>query len=546
MRFNLSILFFLFFFHQTIGQSLFQPLERQYLLSEEASINAKSSDLHTSIQPFITKETKNLYNLDSLREGVHYPIQRKTFLGRTADNLLSNYIVKIDSGIVSIRVSPLFDFSGSYDPIKKASYFTNTRGFLVNATFGKNVSFATGYYENQSTFPAYINTFANTYGVVPGQGITKPFKANGQDYSIPFGYIAYSPSKYLTVQFGQDKNFIGNGYRSLLLSDNATNAPFLKLMSSFWHLKYMVLINSFNNITNTSQQSPLNGINGVGYPQKFNAIHYLDWQVNKSLNIGLFESVTWIGHDSVSNRGFDWAYANPVIFLKESNANQGNPDNSIIGMNVKYKWTNTFYTYGQLMIDDIKISEMEKKNSAYPQKYGIQLGGRWFNIAKIKGLAIQGEFDYVMPYSYTNYVSFQNYTNMGQSLADPQNANFKEFIGIIDYNRKRWSISNRTVYYLYGADDSPKTNYGHNIFADKSVYGATGYYMSRPTKILQGDLTTVLYDLMTVAYIINPRLNMRIEASYTYRTLNNNVSHDSNHIFGLSFKTALFNKYYDF
>jgi len=544
MRYRLLFLMSFILLNQVNGQSLFQPLERQYLLSEEAAINSKSSDLHTSIQPFLSSETTKLYNTDSLRSGVHYPLQRKGFLSRTAANFLNDYIVKIDTGIVSIRISPLFDFTSSYDPIKKTSYFTNTRGFLINASFGKKVSVCSGFYENQATLPAYLNTFANTYGVVPGQGITKAFKSNGQDYSVPFGYISYSPSKLLTVQLGQDKNFIGNGYRSLLLSDNATNAPFLKLMTSFWHVKYMVLLNSYHDNIAIPKTS-LNGINGVGYPQKYMAVHYMDWSATKSLSIGLFESITWVGQDSVSSRGFDWTYANPVIFLKSANANQGNPDNSIIGVNVKYKWTNTFYTYGQLMIDDIKISELEKKNSAYPQKYGIQLGGRWFNIAKIKGLAIQGEWDYVMPYSYSNYVSVQSYTNMGQSLADPQNANFIEMIGIIDYNHKRWSFTNRTVHYLYGADDSPKTNWGHNILADKSVYGQN-YYMDRPTKMLQGDLTTVLYDYFSMAYVINPKLNMRIEASYTYRTLNNNVSHSSDHIFGISFKTALYNKYYDF
>ena len=41
--------------------------------------------------------------------------------------------------------------------------------------------------------------------------------------------IAYRPNKIFTFLGGYGKNFFGEGYRSLLLSDNASNYPFLKL-----------------------------------------------------------------------------------------------------------------------------------------------------------------------------------------------------------------------------------------------------------------------------------------------------------------------------
>jgi len=538
MHSKLTFILFIAACYTVAAQSRFLPLERQYLLSEESSIHSKENNLHTSIQPYFINETKSLFNADSLRSGVHYSIKRKNFINKVADNFSNNYLIPIDSGNVSIRATPLFDFELSYDPIKKQQYYRNTRGFLLYGDFGKKVSFYTGYYENQASFPNYINTFIDSNLVIPGQGLTKPFKnKNNQDFGIPFGYVCYAPSRFLTIQFGQDKNFIGNGYRSLLRSDNAMNNPFLKLQASFWHVKYMVLYEQFQDV-HAQQITVL----GKGYPKKYSTTHYLSWKANKSLEIGLFESIIWQAGDSNSYRGFDWTYANPVIFLRPTEYYNGSADNALMGLNVKYQILHNMYTYGQLLIDDLKIEELKKKNSKYPQKYGFQLGLRYFDIAKIKGLAIQGEFNYVMPYTYSHRLSLQNYSHYDQSLAHPQNANFEEFVGIIDYNKKRWSLSNRLVYCVYGTDKTSATNYGHNIFADISQY--PNYYQGNT--ILQGYKNTLIYDIITAAYIINPRVNMRIEASFTYRSQKNVDTHSLDRIVGISFKTALFNKYYDF
>ncbi len=60
----------------------------------------------------------------------------------------------------------------------------------------------------------------------------------GYDYPLAEGYLSYSPGKYFNIQFGHGKNFIGDGYRSLLMSDNASPYPYFKLNTTFWKLKY--------------------------------------------------------------------------------------------------------------------------------------------------------------------------------------------------------------------------------------------------------------------------------------------------------------------
>ena len=86
MRFKLTAILFLSVFYTVSAQSRFSPLERQYLLSEEASIHSKNNNLHTSIQPYFLNETKGLFNSDSLRNGVKYSLQRKNFFTTDRSN----------------------------------------------------------------------------------------------------------------------------------------------------------------------------------------------------------------------------------------------------------------------------------------------------------------------------------------------------------------------------------------------------------------------------------------------------------------------------
>ena len=53
----------------------------------------------------------------------------------------------------------------------------------------------------------------------PAQVIIKHLKTTGYDYFDARGYFTFNVTKYIDVAFGYDKNFIGNGYRSLFLSD---------------------------------------------------------------------------------------------------------------------------------------------------------------------------------------------------------------------------------------------------------------------------------------------------------------------------------------
>ena len=74
--------------------------------------------------------------------------------------------------------------------------------------------------------------------VPPGAGYWKEYKTGGYDYFLAKGYVTITPTKHFHVQFGYDNNFIGDGIRSMLLSDFGANYLFLKLNTNIWKINY--------------------------------------------------------------------------------------------------------------------------------------------------------------------------------------------------------------------------------------------------------------------------------------------------------------------
>ncbi len=115
--------------------------------------------------------------------------------------------------------------------------YRNQKGAEVRGWIGQKLGFYTSLTDNQSSFPNFIEDRIRTQGAVPGEGRFKEFSSSigdntfafGHDYFNANGYITFSPIQQISLQMGHDKNFIGNGVRSLLLSDYSNNYFFLKL-----------------------------------------------------------------------------------------------------------------------------------------------------------------------------------------------------------------------------------------------------------------------------------------------------------------------------
>ncbi len=521
-------LFFLLFVSTTVfAQDNYLPLSREYGTRYESFLNRIDSDMHTSIKPYSSNEVKAYSPFDSLNQSLVKDSKfTRTLVGR---KLLKEHLFVVDKEDFKLNIDPAFDFQVGNESEKSVNTYTNTRGYYVTGSIGKQVSFQSSFYENQAVFPGFIKNYVSSTGVVPGQGKTKTFNTS-YDYAMATGSVVYTPSKHFTFQFGNDKNFIGDGYRSLLLSDNSFSYPFLKVTTTVWKLKYMNLFTAFQDLTG-------GGTPDVGFKRKYGSFHYLDLNIGKHVSVGFFEAIIWRG--DTLNRGYDIHYLNPVIFLRPVEFSVGSPDNVMMGLNVKAKIFSGHVVYGQLMLDEFKIDEVRSGKGWWANKQAFQLGYKGFNIG-IPNLGFQTEFNFVRPYTYQHRTTLQNYAHYNQALAHPLGANFSESVSILDYRFKDILFSAKLQIARIGLDTAG-INYGQDIFRDyldfPNLYG-NNMYQGLDSDLFSADLR--------IGYMINPNYNMRIEAGLMVRELSNSMFVSKTNWIMFGIKTGLVNKYYDF
>jgi hypothetical protein len=502
------------------------PLEQTFTDRIQGYLVHENKTAHTTFKPFLREQFQTTV-LDSLL----YPSRKgafsKTLAGRKVFN--ENLLV-IDTGGFSVTIDPVFNFSLGRD---ETTTWINTRGIFVSGKIGNDVCFGTDIYETQAVFPEYIAGWVNETGVAPGQGPVKDFKKEGFDFTNVSGYISYTPSRYFNFRLGHGKNFIGDGYRSLLLSDNAFNYPYLRITTTAWKIQYTNLY-----VQLMDRQEPWSTT--LGFNRKYATFHFLSADVTRRLNVSLFEGVIWEAADSTGSRGFEIQYLNPVIFYRPVEYSMGSPDNALMGLNIKYRLGKTLLAYGQVMLDDFKLEHVQNQDGWWANKQGFQLGLSGYNILKINHLNFRTEYNYVRPYTYSHWNSLQCYGQYNQPLAHPYGANFSEFIVQLNYFCHFWYFSYQHIYAIYGLDIHD-VNYGKNIFLS---------YSSHPydfdNRVGQGLKTTLIRNDFLVAWLINPHTNMRLEAGISLRTESNHQWKKDDTILWVGLRTSLKNVYYDF
>jgi hypothetical protein len=508
-----------------------QNLPKNYTFGNYLSkkTNTIENDFHTSIKPYNNRDLPNI--IDSTFKDLN-----KERNGWIARKLFNEHFINIKSDDYQLIINPLINLNLGSDNNTEDLLYTNTRGIQFLGNIGKKFSFYTDFYENQGFFPKYINDYINQNDILPGEGMFKGFKdGEARDWAYVTGILNFRPSKFFDFQFGQGKNFIGDGYRSLLLSDNAFTYPFLKITTSVWKLKYVNLF---------TQMSDIRANNASGtFVKKYVTSHYLSLNIGQRLNVGLFESVIY--EDSTGTRGYDINYLNPIIFYRpvEFAVGSGN-GNVIMGMNLKFKLTNNAHLYGQVMIDEFKFDEIKAGNGWWANKFGFQLGGKIYDFL-VPNLMIQSEVNVVRPYTYTHFDTFQNYAHYNQPLAHPLGANFIESVTHITY-RKRRIFGELEVMYASQGRDTLNSNWGTDVYQDykdrEQEYG---------NEIGQGVNTKILYTDLKVGYLFNPKTNLRFQLGFTYRKFSpeietDNLKENTTKYFYVGFSTSLTNRYHDF
>lgn len=518
MKFLIPVLLLFWSFH-TFAQSTNAPLNEDYyhgIDRYETKYGRVMLPLFTAVKPYkrnaiaayvdslnlnegIFSSPADLFNLQYLRNDnwewsrsdkndSKRPVLKHLYK-KKSDFLFS------DTPEFDIHVNPVLYTSYGNDSQAGETLYLNSRGVEIRGMIDRKIGFYTFLTDNQARLPLYIRNGIVQNPVIPHEGFWKSYKNNGVDYFQARAYIDFDISKHIYMQFGNDKTFIGNGYRSLIFSDYAPPALFLRSNVKVWKLNYLFQLNR------VAADAP-GSVGGSGsgnrrYPEKFMAFHHASINIGKKFNLGFFESVVFSPKDSVNNNTFDLSYLNPVIFYRAIEQQFGSSDNVILGMDFKWMVTKGVSAYGQVIFDEFLLDRLKEGNGWWANKFGLQGGVKYIDALGVNNLDVQLETNVVRPYTYSHNTQYGSYTNYRQSFAHPLGANFNELIGIVRYQPlPRLNLIAKAIYAEVGRD-STGVNWGSDLLKNNSTreqeFGNT---------IGQGLLTKVTYLDLTASYML--------------------------------------------
>ncbi|KXX67598.1 hypothetical protein [Flammeovirga sp. SJP92] len=550
---KITTLKFLFFFTlflgslQVFAQSSNVPYDPEYYhLIDRYEIKQKNfGKIFTAVKPYSRQEIASfLEGFDSTYNGTLSEADKYNLSYLALDNwehmsdstiadvkkpfLKYFYRSKIDFANVhekdfDVHINPVVLFSAGDDNLNASRPYVSQRGVVMRGSIAGKVGFYLQASDNQERLPFYAQQYsAMRNGTFPGQQWNKT-EGDVADYFNAQGYITFQLLKdYIGTEFGRGRNFIGNGYRSLILSDFANDYTYWKLNTRVWHLEYTNIFAQMN----TSNTNPRGG----HLPKKYMAMHHLGWNITKNLNIGLFEQIIFSRTDSIGNNTFDISYLNPLIFYRSLEHGLGDVDNVQIGLDAKWNIWNKVQLYCQFVVDDMSVANFGK--GFYGNKFAYQFGAKYIDAFGLPNLDLQGEVNVVDPYTYShknttgssNLPNGQLYTNTAhyyQELTHPNGANFYELIGILRYRPHFLPKVSATIKGMYreqgmnelDEDGNVLVNHGSNIFLDYNT--APGGPDTFGVKLLQGTKVRTMYVDATLTY--SPFHNIFIDLRGVFR-----------------------------
>ncbi|TAF43897.1 MAG: gliding motility protein RemB [Sphingobacteriales bacterium] len=527
--------------------NVYQPYSFQFYQKFDKYVYNPNTRFHTSLKPYFADDSLLKAPLDSFYN-IGAETRKRSWIRRV---VRTQHLIQVTNKDFTFYGDYLPDYSIGRELVQNKTTWLDSKGFQFGGTIGKKFSFYTSAFENQAAVPKYLEQYIAATRVIPGQSAYNSYATktnNNPDYSYVTALASYTPNKYVNFTLGQDKIFIGDGYRSMILSDFASTYPLFKVTANIGNVQYSAIWASMQDI----RAKPLSY--DTGYRKKGGVFHYLDWNVNNRLSLGFFDAIIWADKDDLGNpRGFDPTYINPFIFLRIVERNNGSPDNALVGFTSKYKLSKGATIYGQFVLDELEGKNFFSNTGSARNKWGAQLGIRGANLFNIERFNYLTEYNVARPYTYTSRpygesktTSIGNYAHFSEPLAHPFGANFREFVTILSYSIDKIDFFGKVNYGIYGLNFN-SDNYGKDIFLPyNTVVEHPGKTNGAGQRIAQGLKTDLLYLDGRVSYLLNPKYNLRIELGAVLRSETNNLANNQTKWLTLGVRSSFRNLYYDF
>ncbi len=298
--------------------------------------------------------------------------------------------------ITRINIDPILSekrLFASVDTLQSTEkVFEQSSGFLIWGTLGDHVGYYTDVRDTREwgtrNYPLFINTSAYGLGFVSG--------GNGDIYHDETrAYLVYNKNWFL-LQFGKDENQWGPGYRGqLALSDNATSYDFLKIQVNTRPFKLTSMYAVLKHFTPEYYYG--------NHLEKYMAAHRIEFSPFSWLNVGMHEIMIF------SERKFEAAYVNPVMFFRSAEHYLGDRDNAAMGMDVELFVLPRTKIYAELFLDDVTTSKLG--SSFYGNKYAYLAGIYHVNPLGLANTDIRLEYSRLRPFVYSHKSDINTYNH---------------------------------------------------------------------------------------------------------------------------------------
>ena len=373
----------------------------------------------------------------------------------------------------------------------------------------RNWRITAGYALAGGQLPDYLARTADMQRYIPGYGYGVRDNPRGLYHShYTYGSAAFKAGKFFVFDLGKGKHFWGDGHRSLILSDNAAPAPYARITTTFWKIRYT---NLWMQLRDLSAMQTLPDAR-----KKYTVMHSLSYAISKKFNVSLYEWVIWQDRDTMSRRTIDLSYANPLIFYRPVEYALGSPDNVILGASFRWDPFKKLRFYGQFVLDEFNLNLFKKDNNWWGNKVGVQAGLRW---CPLINFCLRSEINAVRPFTYTHGSSIQAWTHLNQAMAHPLGANFVEAAQTVIWIKGPWILQEQFNLAAFGRDydannDGLADNFGGNLIRSyRNPYGGPFGH-----SLLQGELHQLIFHSLTISRAISKSRKLEIFATHTFRS----------------------------
>lgn len=437
---------------------------REILSTLSKNLNKKNVDEHSNIQPAAHGLENELFTLKD-----------------STQNTEKN---NISAGLIG-------SISGGYQLVKESKALApGYVGLNIKWNNNEHWSSEAGYTLVGGMLPGYLDRLADSLQIMPGVGYAINDGNNLRHAHYTYGHLSYSKGKHFHFEIGKGKNFWGDGYRSMILSDNASSYPYLRITTKVWKLKYT---NLWMQMRDLSAGQLLKSAR-----IKYVAMHALSFNATKKFNFSIYEMVVWQDRDTMSQRTLDINYLNPIIFYRPVEYSIGSPDNIILAASMKYKASTRLQLYGQFVLDEFNLRQFEGNKKWWGNKFGGQFGMKAFDLFA-KGVNFQTEVNFARPFTYTHGSPIQSWTHLNQSLAHPMGCNFIEWVNFMRYDFGKWKILEQFTWAAFGRDKDVDNNGSIDNLGGNVLRSYKDPYKQYGHKLLQGEKSNFYFHSLTIS-----------------------------------------------